>query len=90
MNAGNMRKAENNLDNEALIVGSSGTDFETLINRMAKVLELAEKYGQIDGADHKMWCIDQMVQALLGQTAYNDWRMRIWADDTSYDEGIAP
>lgn len=30
-----------------------------------KALEYAYRYGQIDGAHHKQWVIDQMVRALL-------------------------
>lgn len=29
-----------------------------------EVLELASRYGQIDGAHHKAWAIDQMVRLL--------------------------
>lgn len=36
------------------------------IDRISKALEYAGRYGQIDGAHHKMWVIDQMVRALLG------------------------
>jgi hypothetical protein len=34
--------------------------------RIEKALELARQDGQIDGAHHKMWVIDQMVRALTG------------------------
>jgi len=34
--------------------------------RIAKALDLANSYGGIDGAHHKMWVIDQMVRALTG------------------------
>lgn len=30
-----------------------------------KAIEYAHRYGQIDGAHHKQWVIDQMVRALL-------------------------
>jgi hypothetical protein len=35
-------------------------------NRIAKALDVANCYGSIDGAHHKMWVIDQMVRALTG------------------------
>jgi hypothetical protein len=34
--------------------------------KIAKALDLANSYGGIDGAHHKMWVIDQMVRALTG------------------------
>lgn len=32
--------------------------------RIEKALEIARRHGQVDGAHHKMWAIDQMVRAL--------------------------
>ena len=34
--------------------------------RIDKALQYAADYGQIDGAHHKTWVIDQMVRALTG------------------------
>ena len=34
--------------------------------RIDKALEIAIRYGQIDGGHHKMWVIDQMVRILTG------------------------
>lgn len=34
--------------------------------RIQAAIDLAIQYGQIDGAHHKMWVIDQMVRALVG------------------------
>lgn len=57
-------------------------------------IELAVRYGGIDGAHHKMWVIDQMVRALAG-----DDYARIVAeacdgedgpDTYEWDVGIAP
>jgi hypothetical protein len=43
-----------------------------------KALELATIYGQIEGAHHKAWVIDQMVRALTEcptvAVTKNDWR----------------
>lgn len=35
-------------------------------DRIAKALDLATRYGGIDGGHHKQWVIDQMVRALTG------------------------
>ena len=35
-------------------------------DRINAALDIAECYGNVDGSHHKMWCIDQMVRALLG------------------------
>lgn len=50
-----------------------------------KALEIA-KDGQIDGAHHKTWIIDQMVRALTG----NGYKAFVQAYDGEWDEGIAP
>lgn len=62
--------------------------------RIKKALELAWSYGQIDGEHHKMWVIDQMVRALLGEETYQEF---VEAYETPYgdeywkwDNGIAP
>lgn len=64
--------------------------------RIEKALEIAFRYGQIDGDHHKTWVIDQMVRALLGDIG----RYAQWIKDYEYDEetgdeydwdcGIAP
>ena len=41
--------------------------------RIEKALDFAWCYGQIDGCHHKMWVIDQMVHALLGEEEYKKW-----------------
>ncbi len=41
---------------------------EVLIRKtkaIEKAIEYAHRFGQIDGAHHKQWVIDQMVRALL-------------------------
>ena len=59
-----------------------------------KVLELIFQYGQIDGAHHKMWVIDQTVRILTGKK-YDKWiNDYIYDEETgdcySWDKGIAP
>lgn len=42
--------------------------------RVTVALKIAYQYGQIDGAHHKAWVLDQMVRVLCGSEAeYNDW-----------------
>lgn len=68
---------------------------------LVKALEVARQYGQIDGAHHKAWVIDQMVRELLIHEA--DYERFIYEyqyldDDGNesgemiyeWDEGIAP
>jgi hypothetical protein len=39
---------------------------ETLQERIDKALDVAIRYGGIDGAHHKDWVIDQVVRVLAG------------------------
>lgn len=39
---------------------------ETGDDRVGQALKLAVQYGQIDGANHKTWVIDQVVRILAG------------------------
>ena len=62
--------------------------------RIVKALELATDYGNIDGAHHKAWVIDQLVRVLAGEN-YEGWvrfakRGSDGPDTYSWDEGIAP
>lgn len=66
--------------------------------RVKKALEIAYCYGQSDGADHKSWVIDQMVQALCGsEEKYKEW-VTIYEEPESddpedyykWETGIAP
>ena len=61
---------------------------------IADALEIAYKYGQIDGAHHKLWVIDQMVRSLTGKN-YPKWVKQACAgeegpDTYEWDVGIAP
>lgn len=55
-----------------------------------KVRNIAYEYGQIDGAHHKTWVIDQMIRELLG-TEYDNF-IKEYEEDGEYtwDIGIAP
>lgn len=62
--------------------------------RIEMALDLAWRFGQIDGDHHKEWVIDQMVRALTGDQ-YDQWVSRAKSgedgpDTYSWDEGIAP
>ena len=59
-----------------------------------KALDIAMRYGSIDGAHHKAWVIDQMVRALTGER-YDDFVGEHCigedgAETYDWDEGIAP
>ena len=59
-------------------------------------LDLAWRYGQVDGSHHKMWVIDQMARSLCGnEEEYKKWVSKYTEpleDDDYYewDCGIAP
>ena len=63
-------------------------------DRILAALDIAMRYGSIDGAHHKMWVIDQMVRSLT-QTGYPEWVASHNAGEDGpntyeWDEGIAP
>jgi hypothetical protein len=63
-------------------------------SRIDAALDIANRYGGIDGAHHKTWVIDQMVRALL-RDQYEHWVTHHCAGDNgpntySWDEGIPP
>lgn len=41
-------------------------ELKELQERIDKALNIALQYGQIDGAHHKAWVIDQIVRVLAG------------------------
>lgn len=59
----------------------------TVVERAAA---LALQYGQIDGAHHKTWTIDQMLRILVGDR-YNE-LVTAYTEDGAYewDTGICP
>lgn len=64
--------------------------------RINKAIRVAWSYGQIDGAHHKMWVIDQMVRELCeSDEEYRKWVELYEApvgyeDYYKWDVGIAP
>lgn len=62
--------------------------------KLAKVLDIAESFGQIDGDHHKLWAFDQIVRIITGDD-YFDWvtqyqRGQDGAYTYCWDIGIAP
>jgi len=63
---------------------------------IAIALDLADRYGGIDGAHHKQWVIDQIVRTLtMTPEAYQKWVADHRAGDDGpetydWEEGIAP
>jgi hypothetical protein len=67
-----------------------------LQKRIAKSLKLIMQYGQIDGAHHKQWVIDQVARALTGDDdSYSEFVFackdgKDGPETYPYDTGIAP
>ena len=62
--------------------------------KIVEALDLAYRYGSIDGEHHKTWVIDQMVRALLPES-YDQWvANHNYGDDGPdtyiWETGIAP
>jgi len=62
--------------------------------KIEDAVQIAFENGNIDGAHHKQWVIDQMVRALLGPE-YKIWVERHNANNTRdgyppWDTGVAP
>lgn len=80
-------------------------DYENDIDEIVKVatnnnkeimeaMDIIKSYGQIDGAHHKTWCLDQIARIFL-KDHYDEWvvAMKNGEDGSEtyyYDEGIAP
>lgn len=62
--------------------------------RIDAAIEIAIKYGGIDGSHHKAWVIDQMVRILSGDSydsVVTDARFGQDGPDTyDWDTGVAP
>lgn len=59
--------------------------------RIATALDLAMRYGSIDGDHHKMWVIDQMVRKLLGPVEYKTFVKHYEAkQNAEWETGVAP
>ena len=62
--------------------------------KIKKAVDLAVRYGGIDGSHHKAWTIDQMVRALTGDSYDKVVREAKVGENGSntydWDVGIAP
>jgi hypothetical protein len=62
--------------------------------RSAAAIELAIRYGGIDGGHHKMWVIDQMIRILAGDKYDSLIKAACDGEDGpetyDWDVGIAP
>jgi hypothetical protein len=64
------------------------------LKRIMDALDLGIRWGVIDGGHHKMWTIDQMIRALLGDdyeqviAKYNKENIEVGYGE--WDKGIAP
>jgi len=63
---------------------------DALVKRCTDAVEIAVKYGGIDGDHHKAWVIDQMVRKLLGEKDYAKLVAECAEQDFAWDEGITP
>ena len=71
-----------------------GEEYDRVKQGVVRALDLAVRYGGIDGEHHKAWVIDQMVRALAGD-GYDELVRKARAGEDGpetfeWDEGIAP
>lgn len=101
VNEVNMKQDENKMNNALDEIGSDAQDqgFYDIAphsQRIRDAIEIAENYGQIDGAHHKMWVIDKMIKTLCGsQIEYDRFIEEYEEGDDGpetydWDTGIAP
>ncbi|WP_104565831.1 hypothetical protein [Ralstonia mannitolilytica] len=67
---------------------------EELLRRRDEALDIAVRFGGIDGEHHKAWVIDQMCRALLGDE-YDAFVAEVkdgeeGPDAYDWDVGVAP
>lgn len=67
---------------------------EMRMEKIDKAIEIGFSYGQIDGAHHKQWVIDQMLRVLCGdkydEKVTESKRGEDGPETYSYDVGVAP
>ena len=82
----------NNLDSSIIFKYIEGLEKENQEYRevIDKAVDIAWKYGQIDGDHHQKWVTDQMVRALLGSDYENFVKDYEEDGDYEWDIGIAP
>jgi hypothetical protein len=98
-------RAGSSFDREGEILRDKSIPWSTIANDLQatlsakgaiidEALDIAHRYGGIDGGHHKMWVIDQMVRALIGNE-YEAWVVKQKAGEDGpetyeWDPGIAP
>ena len=72
----------------------SNVEILLITGKISRALHMALNYGPIDGADHKMWVIDQIVRILADDNYDKVIEERKngkdGPDTYSWDIGIAP
>jgi hypothetical protein len=63
--------------------------------RIKEAINIAFKYGQIDGSHHRLWAIDQIVRVLCGDIGtyakfISDYETDENGKEYEWDTGIAP
>ena len=90
-----LAETDNHADIDAAIAAvRQAFDSEHTARRIQAALEIAQRYGQTDGAHHKAWVIDQLCRALLGAD-YTAWVLAAKAGEDGpntygWDEGVPP
>jgi hypothetical protein len=76
-----------------MFIGTEGVP-ESIEDRVQLAVDLIARYGQIDGAHHKTWVLDQVVRVLTGdryEQVIADYCAGEYGPETyGWDEGIAP
>lgn len=54
--------------------------------RIDKAIEIAAKYGMVDGEHHKQWVIDEILCQLLGRHNHRQFLI----ENPDWDRGLAP
>lgn len=67
---------------------------EEAVKRIGEALLIAFQYGNVDGAHHKAWTIDQIVRALTAED-YDAWIASVKNGEDGpatygWDEGVPP
>jgi hypothetical protein len=56
-----------------------------------KAIGIAWECAQFDGGHHRLWVIEEMLKALLGEQAFEQWIIDYEADgEYEWTRGIAP
>jgi hypothetical protein len=81
-----------NLETTMDLLTIHGSHSQCLVDIMTRMVT---RFGMIDGAHHKQWLIDQMMQTIMGKEAYQTWlekynKESLESEYDLWDQGIAP